>query len=173
MTSDATQRVAAFVGFAVGGAAGAAAFWAVGYYSWVAPIRHPLTNLMAFVTVMVFPMSLVAPLALVRYLGRNLEGARRWGVTLAGYALLIGFTFALASLGVFQALGIDTASEALAFFAAVFGATFGGIAGSKLAARVAAPGVRTDDGSSPGWEKDGTDYDWGDDASDEGSGWDG
>ncbi len=161
MTGESIRRFAALVGFAVGGAVAGAAFWGIGYYGWVSPIRHPMKDLLAFVTLLVFPMSLVAPLALVRYLGRNLRGAKRWVVTLVGYALLIGFTFVLAYLELFQALGIGTAEEALAFFAALFGVTFGGIAGSKLAARVAAPGVRPEADATAGWE-DGNDG-WRDD----------
>ncbi|PSP79131.1 hypothetical protein BRC81_06595 [Halobacteriales archaeon QS_1_68_20] len=156
MSNDPTRRFAALVGFVLGGAVAGAAFWAIGYYGWVSPIRHPLKDLLAFVTLLVFPMSLVAPLALVRYLGRNLQGAKRWLVTLVGYGLLIGFTFVLAYLELFQALGVETAEEALAFFAALFGVTFGGIAGSKLATNVAGPGIRPEADATAGWE-DGAD----------------
>lgn len=167
MSSAIARRwLVVLVGFLVGAAVGGSVFWGIGYYGWVTPIRHPVRPLLTFVTLLVLPMSLVAPLAVVRYLGRGVEGVARWGVTLVAYALMVGLSFLLAYVGVFQALGIDTAVEALAFFTALFGGSFGAIAGAMLAERIAEPEIRGD--ASASWEDDTSGPRW---SADEETGW--
>lgn len=139
-TTELGRSTVSLGGFIAGAIIGGSLFWTIGYR---AVIVHSgsgslVWEFLFFVSVLAFVFSIVSPLALVLFIGRNRDSqVKRELVTVGGYAAAFAFVVGLGFLGVFvlQDLGIDSPAEGIVFLDAVFGFTFGGIAGTLLVRR--------------------------------------
>lgn len=130
--------VTVLAGGTAGAILGGALFWWIGMVAMTAPAGSLVGAVAFIISFIAFVGSWVTPLTIGLVLRSTVASAmNRELVTVGAYSLMVigVLAFALAGLSVPVEIGIDTASEAIAFLDGIFGFVIGGIAGAKIAVR--------------------------------------
>jgi len=129
------QRAASVVGFLCTGAMGGATMVAVGSAAIISGVRGVPGLLLSIVSFLGLFGSLLAPYALVLFIGKGQQGKSGTQVVkLAAHVFTVVFLGGIGLVGVYflGPLGVDSWAEVFVFLDGVFGFVWGGIIGAKL-----------------------------------------